>query len=1810
MFAEMCFQALRRGFAKACKRMVPARRPRSRSQYLTRQAVEDLETRVLLTYDVSLDLAGVLTVTQNALTPGDTSDLHVSETNLDGYKFEDLGIAFNPATGTNAAAINSLGNSFTVSAGAVTKIIIDTGDGDDVISLDTFEDDVADLTVTGGAEVNDLVNIGPYTGGTDANVVLNVTQIVIKGDVTTKGTGAQTYNGAVALATNVTLTSATGDITFTGTIDSATDITHYGLTVNTVGGNSFFGDGDADYIGKKFALATLTVDGLNTYVNIAPSAAATPSVTTDADQIYKDKYFLKKDTYLTSTTGNIQFDSTIDSADDLTHYGLSVSTPAGNSFFGNGDADYVGGTFALSFLTVDGLNTYINITPSTTATPSVTTDADQIYKDKYFLKKDTYLISTNGNIQFDSTIDSADDLTHYGLSVATPAGNSFFGNGDADYVGGTFALSFLTVDGLNTYINIAPSTTATPSVITDADQIYYAKLILKKDTVLKSNTLGNIEFHNTVDSFDAVTPYSLTVNTGGNTVFGDGDADYVGQTFALSSLTTDAAGFTYFNITPTSTAAPSVTTTTDQIYNDKVRLRKDTVLKSSLTGNIEFHNTVDSFDDLTHYSLAVNTAGNSVFGDGDADYVGKTFALSKLTTDATGNTYFNITPSADATPTVTTDTDQTYGDSVGLRQDTVLKSTTSGKIEFDGTVDSFDDLTHYSLTLNTAGNSVFGDGDADYVGKTFALSKLTTDATGTTYFNIAPSATATPSVTTDTDQIYNDKVALQKDTVLKSTTTGNVEFHNTVDSFDDTTHYALTVNTAGLTRLGDGDADYIGKTFALAKLTTDAPGSTYVNITPSADATPSVTTDTDQIYNDKVLLQKDTVLKSTTNGNIEFHDTVDSFDNTTHYFLTVNTGGNTVFGDGGADYVGKTFALSKLTTDAGGFTYLNITPSADATPSVTTDSDQDYKDQVLLQQDTALKATTGNLTFEDTVDSATTAALKTLRLFADPTTGVIEFKKSVGTTAPIGTTANLPALTVTSGKEVKFDATATDVKLSGAFSIEVAGINVHGATPKTRIIGVRAGQNVVEITKSSVTLQDLEITDDDATRTTGNGIVVASSPVGTTLTGTILKNLAVHDHPDNGVVLTNVSGTQVTGSDIYDNTKDGVRIETSQGKTGNLFQKNTIHDNTLNGIYIATASDVLIGDATDATLSNEIYANTKNGIAIAADSGNIKNRIQLNSMHDNTGLGVDLNDDGRTANDKTDTATSDTDTGANNLQNTPEILYSFKFQDPSDGLYKLAILYHVPSASSGGPFTVNFYLADAGHQEGLTPLTTDTYSDAALKSKLFKLTISLADFNDPDKYVQGRTIFVATSTDTAGNTSEFSLPAALNITPDAIINPNAARLDTQIDPNPAINDIDIDGNTHVDITQLTTAEAVNAAPAVRSNRTDYFGAVAPQDDTDVIWTITSKSDTTSLINVGGLYQIDNPASPNDAPTGAVTNGGPAVSPSSDSLYAQKAIASKSSLDIAYSADPTLLGAYVVRATAGVSLSPDPLVTNPTNKLLMNTYQTAGGVITSVDAPTEAFFSFPAANPDAAQAVSQLQTGYDASGKPIIGNTPTAFSNMGAGAVFNHLGKIYLRLEDGAIILPWEDNTKSTADAIRVTNADNLRDNSQDGHLSFPGGTGTDHLVFGDFNDAVFTISNDALKPIGARAALTVSFPAYTPEGTTGISLLSLTVDPPAQDPVTVEDNPGTDSNPGDDSDSGFIPVIGSGGSNTNGTGGTTINGTAGSGSTGGTSDSTDTGSDTPETGKKKKHERVKAPKTSHHKEHPVKVSDLKNRKGK
>ena len=82
----------------------------------------------------------------------------------------------------------------------------------------------------------------------------------------------------------------------------------------------------------------------------------------------------------------------------------------------------------------------------------------------------------------------------------------------------------------------------------------------------------------------------------------------------------------------------------------------------------------------------------------------------------------------------------------------------AGDIAFNATVNTdAGAAANRALTVNTAGRTLFGDGGADNVGVIRALASLTTDAGGTTVFNIAGGA---QSVLTSGTQTYNDAVAL------------------------------------------------------------------------------------------------------------------------------------------------------------------------------------------------------------------------------------------------------------------------------------------------------------------------------------------------------------------------------------------------------------------------------------------------------------------------------------------------------------------------------------------------------------------------------------------------------------------------------------------------------------------------------------------------------------------------------------------------------------------------------------------------------------------------------------------------------------------------------------------------------------------------------------------------------------------------------------------------------------------------------------------------------------------------------------------
>jgi parallel beta-helix repeat protein len=177
-----------------------------------------------------------------------------------------------------------------------------------------------------------------------------------------------------------------------------------------------------------------------------------------------------------------------------------------------------------------------------------------------------------------------------------------------------------------------------------------------------------------------------------------------------------------------------------------------------------------------------------------------------------------------------------------------------------------------------------------------------------------------------------------------------------------------------------------------------------------------------------------------------------------------------------------------------------------------------------------------------------------------------------------------------------------------------------------------------------------------------------------------------------------------------------------------------------------------VGGATAAE-ANQIAFNGSGGnyggVAVADDGfGNFGygNTIRNNSIHDNTGLGIDLATDGVTINDECD---HDADFGANMLQNFPDLVAPVFNGDGT---------VTVPGALKSSPsqhFTIDFYLNAAadpsGHGEGQTYLgATDVSTD----------TNGFGSFSFTSATPVSAPAFIsATATDDNGNTSEFSCNA-------------------------------------------------------------------------------------------------------------------------------------------------------------------------------------------------------------------------------------------------------------------------------------------------------------------------------------------------------------------------------------------------------------------------------------------------------------------
>ena len=187
----------------------------------------------------------------------------------------------------------------------------------------------------------------------------------------------------------------------------------------------------------------------------------------------------------------------------------------------------------------------------------------------------------------------------------------------------------------------------------------------------------------------------------------------------------------------------------------------------------------------------------------------------------------------------------------------------------------------------------------------------------------------------------------------------------------------------------------------------------------------------------------------------------------------------------------------------------------------------------------------------------------------------------------------------------------------------------------------------------------------------------------------------------------------------------------------NAVVQTEVSGNQLGGIHIVDGDNNIIGDTT-ATTGNRIYNNGGAGILVESGTGNT---IRGNAIFSNEGLGIDLGNDGVTANDD-----EDGDEGANSLLNFPTLTSVTSGSTTIEGVF---------SGSANTTVALDFYgnssCDESGNGQGelflgSTLITTDAQGAAAFMVA-FDQTVGIVS---------------ATATDSEGNTSEFSICAEIS----------------------------------------------------------------------------------------------------------------------------------------------------------------------------------------------------------------------------------------------------------------------------------------------------------------------------------------------------------------------------------------------------------------------------------------------------------------
>jgi hypothetical protein len=296
----------------------------------------------------------------------------------------------------------------------------------------------------------------------------------------------------------------------------------------------------------------------------------------------------------------------------------------------------------------------------------------------------------------------------------------------------------------------------------------------------------------------------------------------------------------------------------------------------------------------------------------------------------------------------------------------------------------------------------------------------------------------------------------------------------------------------------------------------------------------------------------------------------------------------------------------------------------------------------------------------------------------------------------------------------------------------------------------------------------IEIDDDDAPSGTNNFVIqgnfIGTDPTGTRNFGNAVGILLEGDRTTQGVANITVGGTAPgAGNVIANNYLVGVEIF-GVGARNNIVQGNFIGTNTAGTGVLPNSTGVLVSEGATGNVIGSRLSGSSGGNIIAYNSGAgvvigssatdnpVNNSVLSNSIFANGGLGIDLGDDGVTANGAAPR------TGPNNLQNFP-VLTSFS---PS-GTVTGTLNGSLPNTVFRIELFANANIDPSGHGQGQVYLGFVLAKTDASGNATFTFNYTPPAGNLP---------FVsATATDPNGNTSEFSATASLRATHFSVSTP-------------------------------------------------------------------------------------------------------------------------------------------------------------------------------------------------------------------------------------------------------------------------------------------------------------------------------------------------------------------------------------------------------------------------------------------------------